>query len=157
MRKIACFTCVLLFGVLTAISAVAGERWVFILCQPDSWVNAREKPQKSGDSIGRLECGQKILTDGRERNGYLHCIRLSFEISEGWVSKGYIVSDEPQARNQLATVRAGGRVACRRGVNGSRKGWVRPGAVVKITASSSEWAVTNKGFIRREYLDEGDW
>lgn len=129
----------------------ADECW--ILCQPDSYVNVRETSSRNGNIIGRYSCGDKLYTDGKTKHGFVHCINLSLESTEGWVHSGYIVYDEPYTpESQDATITSKGRVACRRTINGDRRCWAKNGTEIKVYMMSYEWSVTNKGFIKTEYI-----
>jgi hypothetical protein len=128
----------------------------WILCQPNSWVNARMYPKKKSEEIGRLECGDKITTDGKIKNGFLHVYNLNFELSEGWVHKGYIVYDEPYKPLFIDTcITSNGRVSARKTINGKRRCWVKDGQAIKVYMMSEEWSVTNKGFIKTKFIDTG--
>lgn len=130
-------------------SARAEEREGWILCKPDSYVVARWSASKTGEILGRLEMGDKIITDGQTKNGYLHCRGLTFESDEGWVYAGYIVWDEPaETTDKTWVINAGGRTACRRWVDGPRRAWAKNHSEVTVYAISNDWAVTNKGFIK---------
>lgn len=147
---------ILLLAIFATSAAFADENEYFILCNPDSHVCIRRSPKKDSDEIGQLEFGDMILTDGRKRNGFLHCIRLSNEWGEGWVYKGYLVQDEPRKWGQLVSVTANGRVASRRYVNGKRQGWLKRGQKVTVYGYSDEWAVTNRGFVKTKFLEVGN-
>lgn len=139
-----------LFAVLTAF---ADEGEYFIICNPESYVWVRRSPKKTAEETGRLEIGDKVYADGPRKNGYVHVDGLSTEWGEGWVWKGYLVEDQPVIYNGNGTVASNGRVACRRYVNGSRKGWAKSGTEVRVLAYSDEWAVTSRGFIQTKYLE----
>ena len=124
----------------------------FILCHPESFLNARFSPSKHGSMIGQLYCGDYVETDGKKKNGFAHCINLSFETPDGWISTGYMVETEPVIEQFTATVEANGRVACREKIGGKVVRWVKPGSEVTVFAYTDEWSVTNKGYIRTEYL-----
>ncbi len=66
---------------------------MYVLC--DDYVNVRSSPNKKQDPIGRLDVGDSVTVDGRKKNGYVHCIDLTFEQTEGWVFAGFLVYDEP--------------------------------------------------------------
>ena len=141
-------TAMVLYG-----SALAEEREGWILCQPDSYVNARWAASSRSDKLGRLELGDRIRSDGVTKNGFVHCIGLTFESTEGWVHAGYIVWDEPSMETETWVVNAGGRTACRKYVDGPRRCWAKNHSQVTVFAVSSEWAVTNRGFIRTKYIE----
>lgn len=129
------------------------ECW--ILCQPNSYVNARIFASGRSTIVGRLECGDKIYTDGVEKKGFLHCF-ANTESSDCWIHKGYIVFSEPHVPFIRDTqIISNGRVAARRTINGKRRCWLRDGQKIKVYMMSDEWAVTNKGFVKTEYIDQG--
>ena len=132
--------------------AAAEEQEAWIMCQPDSYVNARWSPRKNGAILGRLELGEKVLTDGETKNGYLHCYGLTFESDEGWIHAGYIVYDEPRITEEIWTVDAGGRTACRRYVDGPRRCWAKNHSEMTVFAVSEEWSLTSKGFVRTKFI-----
>ena len=134
-------------------NAAAELQRYFVLCNPGTVLNARLSPNKHASLIGYFMCSDPVTIDERERNGFLHCPELSFEVDEGWIAKGYIVKDEPVVKETSATVVASGRVACRNKVGGKRIRWLKPGTVVTVYAYSEEWCVTNRGYIRTEYLE----
>ena len=129
----------------------------WILCQPDSWVYARTSPKKKSMELGRLECGEMVYTDGITKNGFVHVYDLNFESSEGWVSKGYVVYDEPYSpRFPETQIKSNGRVSARRTINGKRRCWVKDGQSVRVYMASKEWCVTNKGFIKTKFIELGE-
>jgi len=125
----------------------------FVLCDPTSYVNARIQPKKAAEIAGRYECGDFVETDGKERNGFVHIVNCSFEYTDAWVSKRYLVKSEPIISETVATIRAKGRVAARRWVNGKRKSWMKPGTTITVYAMSEEWSVTSRGFVQTRYLE----
>ena len=127
----------------------------FVLCTPGTEVNARISPGKRAEVIGRLVCGEYVETDGIEKNGFVHVVNCSFEMSEAWVSKGYLVPDEPTTYEMDSQIIGSGRVAARNMVNGKRTRWVKPGKGVTVFAWSDEWAVTDQGYIRTKFLEIG--
>ena len=141
---------VLVFLIFCLIQSVRAED-AWILCQPDSWVNIREKPG-NGKKTGYLEIGQKITLDGTRRAGYAHITDANTESGEGWVSTAYIVMDPPMVESVRAWVDADGRVACRRSIGGNRRKWLRGGDELILYASSAEWSVTSEGFIQSQYI-----
>ena len=55
--------------------------------------------------------------------------------------------------NQERTIVAEGRVAARKWIEGPVARWIQPGETVTVFWMSSEWAVTDRGYIRSEYID----
>ena len=130
------------------------EAW--ILCQPDSFVNARENHSGKSEIVGRLECGDKVYTDGVVKKGFVHCVYTGFETGDAWVAKGYIVYEEPYYPLVKNTqIISNGRVAARKTIDGERRCWVKDGTKIKVYMMTDTWAVTNKGFIKTEYIDIG--
>ena len=132
--------------------AVADADGYFILCHPESFVNARLSPNKHGSLIGYLMCCDYVAVDGQKKGDFIHCTGLTFETSEGWICKGYLVTTEPVVETYKATVAADGRVACRNRIGGKRIRWVKPGSEVTVFAHTEEWCVTNKGYIQTKFL-----
>lgn len=150
-RMIAVILCLaVIFGVLTAF---ADDYSVFILCNPKTPVNVRRSPKKGNNVSGRLDFGDSVMTDGEKRNGYLHVLGVT-EDGEGWIFAGYVIEDEPEKMEQTrANVAASGRVMSYRWIDGKRNGWVKVGTDLRVLAISDEWAVTDRGYIRTEYLE----
>lgn len=127
-------------------------RWV--MCNPESYVVIREKPKKSGTECGYLLYGDDVKIDGKQRNGYWHVVDCSTEFGEGWVKGLYLVAEPPEAPDEeIYVVVSRGRLAARNGVNGERRRWLKPGTEVIVYGKTSEWAVTNLGYVKIEYLD----
>lgn len=139
-------------GLYWGSKAGASTNGYFILCHPESFLNARFSPSKRGSLIGSLYCGDYVETDGQEKGGYIHCTNLTFETDEGWIYAGYLVDTEPEIREFTATIIASGRVACRNKVGGKRIRWAKPGLEVTVFAQTDEWSVTSKGYIQTRYL-----
>ena len=140
--------------ILTAILAVSvAEDEYFIICNPKTYICVRRTPKKGAEETGRLDFGDSVFTDGKKKNGYLHVVDIT-EDGEGWVFAGNVISDKPEKlENARANVAATGRVMSYRWVNGKKNGWVNVGTQVVVLAWSEEWAVTNKGYIRTQYLE----
>lgn len=147
-RAIAALLCMIL--VMTAQICVADE--YYVLCKPGSEVNVRDFPNMKSPVFGCCFFGDKVETDGKERNGFVHIINLQMEATHGWIYKGLLVKDEPVASEGKAQVFNAGRVACRKYVNGKIKRWAYDGDEVEVYAISQEWCVTNYGYIRTEFL-----
>lgn len=126
----------------------------WVLCQPDSYVNVRESARRNSAVIGRAYTGDRFETDGKCRDGFLH-VYCSLEQDEGWIAIGYIVTDEPRPVNELWIVESNGRVACRKTIDGARRCWVVNGSTLTVYWMSDSWAVTDKGFIKSEFIWRG--
>lgn len=152
-------------GILIALRDVGlaeGEEPVYsrmyVICRPDGYVNIRALPKKKSEAVGWLDCGEEVLTMGEQKGPYLKIYKSSIEAAEGWVHTGYLTEGTVEAwpEGKKFTVEATGRVALRRTVNGPRRAWVKPGKRLTVYAASAEWALTNRGFIMREYLEEAE-
>jgi len=129
----------------------------YVLCVPNDVVNVRRKPSRSSEVIGRFETGEKIWLDGKRKSGYLHCVNVSLEEDSGWIHSGYVVYDRPEYVGQNAVIVSKGRLAARKYVGGKRTRWLQPLASVKVWYWSNEWAVTNCGYVKTDYLElEGE-
>jgi len=138
-------------------SVSMAEETVWILCDPDSYVCIRNAPKKSSMAFGGTTCGRTLTTDGAEKNGFVHVVDLAAEEETGWVSAMYIVREEPKQMRQPAIVVSNGRLAARNGVNGKVKKWLKPMDRVTILCWTSEWSLTNAGYVKSEFLDfEGE-
>ena len=149
------------FGVVVLVlfllfSTCLGETETYwVMCNPDSFVFIREYPKKSSVEGGYLEYGDSVEVDGRKRNGYWHIEGLTTELGEGWVKGMYLVDEEPESPGEKTyVVVSKGRLAVRNGVNGKRTRWLKPGEEVVVYGMTSEWAVTNVGYVKVEYLEE---
>ena len=153
MHKAATAIMILLI-VCVAYMAGAEEKTQYILCNPKTTnhVAIRKTPKKGSEEIGRLDCGDCILTDGKEKNGYVRVLGMT-ECSEGWVHRGYIVDEKPVIEKCNANIAATGRVMSFRYIGKAKNGWVEIGTNVTVYARSDEWAVTNRGYIRTKYLE----
>ena len=125
---------------------------MYVLCQPDSFLNVREFPKKTSNQIGYLMLGDKVTTDGVEKRGFLHIIGFG-ESGEGWVCKSYLVDNIPQVETVSAWINSKGRVAVRTYPNGPRSRWMRNGDELILYAASEDWSITNKGFVKTCYLE----
>lgn len=127
----------------------------YVMCM--DYVNVRYSPNKKQEPIGRLETGDAVMTDGKTKNGYVHCVNLDFEYSEGWVHAGFLVDDPPETIGQNATIVSKGRLAARKYVDGKRTRWLKPMATVRVYYWSDDWCLTNCGYIQSKYLElEGE-
>lgn len=135
------------------ISTVSVADTVWVLCQPDSYVNIRIRPSGRSRQEGYALCGESFETDCRMQDGFIH-IYASIEAGEGWISLGYIVWDEPHAVNAQYYICSPYRVAVRKTIGGERRKWTHALDEFQVYWMSSEWAVTNKGFVKTEYLEE---
>ena len=141
------------FITLTHSVSLSEELWeAYVICQPDDYVNVRYQPNKRSQVVGYVEGGDWILIDGTERNGFIKCYEIG-EYGEGWIHKGYVVYDEPVRVNRMAFSVSRTRVACRRWIDGKVRKWLKNLDEVMVYWWSFDWCVTNKGFVKTEYLE----
>ena len=144
----------LMFLTISGTMAENSTITVWAMCQPGDYVNARMAPSTRSESVARLETGDAFEIDGRSKNGFMHAPSFPCENGEAWVYAGYIVTEQPQsACGKLYRIKSNGRVACRKHIEGPRRCWVVDGSEVKVWGFTSEWAVTNKGFIQSRYIE----
>lgn len=129
------------------------QEQVWVLCDPESYVTLRSGPGKRKPEFGGVLCGAELWTDNVSRNGFLHVMEIPAEESEGWISGRYVVYDRPVEVNRVMRIRADGRVACRKWVNGPVKGWILPGETLTVRWMSPSWAVTSRGYIKSDFLE----
>ena len=137
-----------LLAVLILFSVAVADS-VFVLCQPDSFVNVRAFPRKNADIAGRVELGWQLETDGVRKNGYVHV--EGFE-NGGWVCAGFLTSEQVTVYTFKTEILSKGRVACRRSIKGQRRRWLSDGQKVTVYAFAGDWSITNQGFIQTQYL-----
>ena len=141
-------------GVIAAQAEEATTR-AWVMCKPGDWVNVREWGSRSAVSLGRLEAGDDFRVTGRTRDGWAEA-EVSLEESTGWIFAGYIVFEEPVCWGGKAfPIASNGRVACRKHIGGDRVAWVVDGSTVQVFYAADGWAVTNRGWIRSEFIDWG--
>lgn len=143
--------------IVTMFSIAIADESYYVMCHPDSFVNVRKSPSKNGTIVGCLYYGDEVKADGKTKNGFIHVVGLSLEDDEGWVRNLYLDLWKPMD-DVIGeyTVVSKGRVAIRNGVNGKRTGWLKSGSDVFVYGMSAEWAVTNKGYVKSEYLERSE-
>lgn len=148
---------ILLLVAMTVSGTAEGKlSQVWVLCQPNSFVNVRMFPKKTGEVVGRLELGDSAWTDGKRKNGFLHLVDSSFE-DDGWIYSGFISRTTVKQAKNRAKIVSRGRVRARRYVNGTRRKWLENAQEVTVFGISDEWCVTSEGFIQTKFIRmEGD-
>ena len=131
------------------------------LCRPGTdeqpnEVLIRAKPEKRAEVVGAVSCGQRMITDGKEKSGWIHVTELANETGDGWISARYVVYCEPRMINAEREIVGGGRVACRKWIDGKRTAWAKSGSRVTVYAVADGWAVTSKGYIQSRYIGGGE-
>jgi hypothetical protein len=142
---------IVVVAVCLIMGGACAEDNVWALCK--SYVNLRESPSKKAQVVGYLDSGDGAETDGVIRDGWLHIISPTTESGDSWVNLAYMVDTQPERIDGYAHVVSNGRVAIRTTVNGKRRAWANPGDKVEVLLISGEWALTNRGYIKSEYLE----
>ena len=116
---IAAAVCLLVYAYTSAGFAGAESLYweAYVICMPGDEVNIRIKPSRSSESLGRYECGEMILLDGKKRNGFLHCVNLGLEMDNGWIRgyRAYVSDDrekwgEPVASGEFTSEQGGDEI-----------------------------------------------
>lgn len=146
--------CVLIPVINAANFAFADENEYYIICKPESEVNVRESAKLKSKIVACVFFGQKVISDGKEKNGFVHVVGLCAESDNGWIYKGLLARDRPIASEGYAQVFKAENVACRKYASTDSKVLKRlsAGTNVKVYAISEEWCVTEYGFIMTEFL-----
>ena len=139
------------FAISAYVHALAEPGEMYVICDPESHVNARNTPNKGGSVVGRLECGDRVRTDGKEKNGYTHLVDCSFEQTEAWVKTRYLTTEQPHIVSMTTVVMKENTLA-RNGIGGSVIRRLSAGRAVKILVYTPEWCLTNRGYIRTACL-----
>ena len=125
----------------------------WVLCQPGDYVNARTGHSRRSQSTGRFETGDELELDGKTDDGFVHVVGPNLESGDYWVYVGYVAMDEPEWYGDEMEVIGTARVAARKNMTGEVRKWLQPGDKVMVYWITEEWAVTNRGFIRTEWLE----
>ena len=126
----------------------------WVICQPNDYVNARAKPMRRSTIAGRFDPIDEITTDGVIKNGYLHIVGMGLETGDAWIHAGYISYEKPEKLGgQPAIVVSRGKLAARKYINGKVRKWLKRGSQVTVYYVTDEWAVTNRGFVKTQYID----
>lgn len=146
----------LVLGVFTAayggIRARAEESTTSAWAICKSYINIRLWPSTEATAVGYLDPCDRVEVDGRTKSGFAHVV---YPV-DGWVYAGYLVFSEPKAVGETYTVVARRRVAARRWVDGPQMGtkpWLVNGSTVTVLYMSDDWALTNRGYVKSEWLE----
>lgn len=151
-RLISVFIIVVLMMITCVSYSEDDKTEIYVLCHPDSYVNVRSYPGRKGEVLGRLEVGYQLYTDNVIKNGYIHCVDMSLEDTEGWIYKGYIIYDEPVEINTDTNVLKN-KVIARKYVDGDKRCYVKKDDILTVYWSGYEWSITSKGYIRTDLLN----
>lgn len=147
----------ILLAILPGVVSAGGRKnepvsgWV--LCQPDSKVNIREKPKKTAEVVAWGYAGDEIQLDGRKRGKWLHVI-IPCETGEGWIRADYVSLDPPEDVGSGKFETLVNRVRVRASAGGRVIRRLKKGVTVTVSIVTAEWCVTNVGFIKTSCLME---
>lgn len=132
------------------------KAWVMCRPMPGNRVEVRKEARKDSESVGFLECGDWFYTDGDSKDGWIRCIGIG-EYDEGWIYSGYVSTNKPEIVMERYVCVAIRQVACRRWMGGpqmdGRAAWLKNGQFVTVFVTDGEWCVTDRGYIRAEWLE----
>ena len=129
---------------------VAKAETMYVIVQDE--LNVRARPSLGSRVHGRLFTGDQVEVV-RTYNGWCYLEGLHSEEGVGWISGKYVVSDPVNEMiDTTAVIKASGRVAIRDCVDGKRIAWAQPGDVVTVYGASDSWSVTDRGYVKTEYL-----
>ena len=134
--------------------AQAEDAECWVVCRDGDYVNIREKPGTRAEVSGWATGGMKLTTDGERRGEWLHVTGVT-ENGDGWIHSGYVVWSEPIRMDREYIICSSGRVAARKTIDGKRRAWLRENDVVTVVWWTKEWCLTDRGFIRSEFVLTG--
>ena len=128
------------------------DAWV--MCNPKSEVNVRISPKKKAESIAKVYPGQHIWLTGKKQGRWYQC-SVPCEAGEGWIRGDYLSFYEPKIYEEGKTyVTTCSKLIVRYSIKGNKCGELSKGRRVTVYLIAEEWAVTSKGFIMSQYLEE---
>ena len=146
-------------AVIGVVGFCKGEELItcYALCKPGSQVNVRMTPSIKGKCIGYLDSGDNFQTDGESENGWIRCYGIGE--TSGWVYVGFVSTEPPEKIGERYVCVSNAKVICRRWQGGpqvtvnGKKQYLKNGQNVQVFCIADGWAVTNRGFVRAEYLE----
>ena len=153
--------CVIAIVIGLTISAgeckAAGDKCITVwaMCQPGSTVIVRRGPSKNTMEVARLDPCDPVETDGRTKDGFIH-VYGNWENGDGFVYCGYLSTEKPEPVFEQYVCVSRARVACRRWISGPtmpNHAYITNGTNVDVFYRTSEWSVTNRGYIKSEWLE----
>ena len=158
---LAIYFIIIVFGPFIGFAGAEAEsnpelKQMWVICQPEDFVNIRSKPSRKSKYEGGLLCGYPVMVSNKEKNGFVYSPALNNEAGCGWISTGYLV-DSPvyDKEGDIFYIHSKYRVAARKCIGRNVRCWLNDGAEVKVWFMSEEWSVTNYGFIMTQYLTKG--
>jgi hypothetical protein len=160
IKKILCLALVAIALGFTAFNIAAkanepvNELTCWVLCQPSDYIHVRSTPSIHGNPVGFLDPGDEITISTDAKNGFFPILSPSFD-GESYISCRYVSTEKPEWKGgQEYVVVSNERLQARKWIDGPRRTWLTNGTVVRVFYLTSTWAVTSKGFIKSQYLEE---
>ena len=144
-----------MIGSMTQAGAEDQLATCWVMCKPGSQVNVRRRPMADSKCEAQLDAGERILTDGECRDGWVHVYGVG-ENGGGWIYSGYVATEEPVAIGERYVCVAPRQAACRRWIGGPQiegHRWIRNGENVDVFLIADGWACTSRGYIQTEWLE----
>jgi len=139
-------------GCKAAAEGATVKAWV--LCQPSDYINLRARASRKSAAVGRMDCGDAVELDGKTSNGFARVTGITIDSpGEAWIYTGFVVFDRPVWYGEQMEIVGNGRVAARKNICGEVRQWLQPGQMVTVYWKSEEWCVTNRGFVKTQYLE----
>ena len=143
---------VLIFAAITLLNNLGiAEDVNYVMCMDR--VNIRMGASSRSDCVGWLEPGDTVYPDGKKKNGFIHCEIPSIEAGEGWIHRGYLVDEPPEKMDRAGYVIGNSKVQARKNVSGKRTRWLKPGGEVMVYWWTSEWCLTDCGYVMTDFIE----
>ena len=142
---------IFLLVLLLPIMAGAETRPIWVMCQPDSMVYLRARPDRSSEVVGYAYMGDELTCDGRRHGKWLHCL-VSNETGEGWIREDYTSEDAPEDIGTGAFEVERNKTRARVSAGGKVRKTLRAGTAVEVYMVTAVWSVTDQGFIKTDCL-----
>lgn len=129
----------------------------YVICSPESFVWMRTQPKFRAQEAGYLYAGDMVETDGRRSGNWVHVLCDTNESGDGWVYSGYLVGDKPEIyQSGMDATTTKGKVRVRQYAGGKITKTLKKGTKLTAYVVSSEWTLTDAGFIKTELLEFTD-
>lgn len=153
--KFRAMVAVLILAIIAPSFAHADTVTMYVLCSPSGEINIRDCASGKGKREGYLVLGDAVTVEDTAMDNikreWCFCVDLGNESGKGWVCAGYLVADPIDATEYNGIIDASGRVAAYNYIGGKRQ-WLKVGTLVTVYATGGEWAFTDCGYVRSEYI-----
>ena len=154
MKRVSAWIIALILLISSWAGADEGYKDAWVMCNPGSNVNVRSHPSKGGESIATVYAGDYIPLTGKKQGRWYQC-DVPCEAGMGWIRGDYLAFDKPEQYLDGRKYRTtNGKVYARYSIRGNKCATLKKGATVTVLLKSSEWCVTDRGFIMTKFLEE---